>query len=96
MDYKNKLYKIIKKHGISNQLKKLSEEVFELQEAIINYIDCDYIDCTEHLDHITEEFADVMVLLNQIKEAYKLDEDEIMNIMKLKIDRQCKRDGIDA
>ena len=96
MDYKNKLYKIIKKHGISNQLKKLSEEIFELQESIINYMDCGYIDGTEHLDHITEEFADVMVLLNQIKEVYRLDEDEIMNIMKLKIDRQCKRDDIDA
>lgn len=86
MTYKEKLYKIIKKHGISNQLKKLSEEVFELQEAII--------DGTERLNHITEEFADVMVLLNQIKEAYKLDENEIKNIMKLKIDRQCERDGI--
>ena len=86
MTYKEKLYKIIKKHGISNQLKKLSEEVFELQEAII--------DGNERLKHITEEFADVMVLLNQIKEVYKLDENEIKNIMKLKIDRQCERDGI--
>lgn len=86
MTYKEKLYKIIKKHGISNQLKKLSEEVFELQEVII--------DGNERLKHITEEFADVMVLLNQIKEAYKLDENEIKNIMKLKIDRQCERDGI--
>ena len=88
MDYKTKLKKIFNSHGASEQLKKLSEEVFELQESIING--------TERLNHITEEFADVMVLLNQIKEAYKLDENEIKDIMKLKIDRQCIRDGIDA
>lgn len=95
-NYKNKLKAIFNKHGASAQLKKLGEEVFELQESIINYIDCGYIDGTERLNHITEEFADVMVVLNQIKEVYKLDEDEIMNIMKLKIDRQCERDDIDA
>ena len=95
-NYKNKLKAIFNKHGVSNQLKKLGEEVFELQESIINYIDCGYIDGTERLNHITEEFADVMVVLNQIKEVYKLDEDEIMNIMKLKIDRQCERDDVDA
>lgn len=86
MTYKEKLKKIFNSHGASEQLKKLSEEVFELQESII--------DGTERLNHITEEFADVMVLLNQIKEAYKLDENEIKDIMKLKIDRQCERDGI--
>lgn len=93
MDYKNKLYKIIKKHGISNQLKKLSEEVFELQEAIIQYEEPRRYRDTFH---IAEEFADVMVVLNQIKEVYKLDENEIKDIMKLKIDRQCERDDIDA
>ena len=99
MDYKSKLYKIIKKHGISNQLKKLAEEVFELQEAIIEYENsgcCDEEDSVEFVNHIAEETADVMVLLNQIKQVYKLNEDEIMDIMKLKIDRQCERDDIDA
>lgn len=98
-NYKNKLKAIFNKHGVSNQLKKLAEEVFELQEAIIEYENsgcCDEEDSVEFVNHIAEEIADVMVVLNQIKEAYKLDEDEIKNIMKLKIDRQCERDGIDA
>lgn len=95
-NYKNKLKAIFNKHGSSAQLKKLGEEVFELQESIINYMDCGYIDGTERLNHITEEFADVMVVLNQIKEVYKLDENKIKNIMKFKIDRQCERDDIDA
>lgn len=92
MDYKNKLYKIIKKHGISNQLKKLSEEVFELQESIIQYEEPRRYRDTFH---IAEEFADVMVLLNQIKAIYNLDEEEIKEAMKYKINRQLKRDGLD-
>lgn len=87
MTYKDKLKKIFQYHGLSTQLKKLSEEVFELQEAILtgsNFAD------------ITKEFADVMVLLNQIKEIYNLDEKEIKDTMKYKIDRQCERDNIDA
>lgn len=86
-EYKIKLKAIFNEHGLSTQLKKLSEEVFELQEAILtgsNFAD------------ITKEFADVMVLLNQIKAIYNLDEEEIKDTMKYKIDRQCKRDGIDA
>lgn len=86
MTYKDKLKKIFQYHGLSAQLKKLSEEVFELQEAILtgsNFAD------------ITKEFADVMVLLNQIKAIYNLDEEEIKEAMKYKIDRQLKRDGLD-
>lgn len=86
-EYKIKLKAIFNEHGLSTQLKKLSEEVFELQEAILtgsNFAD------------ITKEFADVMVLLNQTKAIYNLDEEEIKDTMKYKIDRQCKRDGIDA
>lgn len=93
MTYKDKLKKIFQYHGLSTQLKKLSEEVFELQEAIIQYEEPRRYRDTFHIE---EEFTDVMVVLNQIKEVYKLDKDEIMNIMKLKIDRQCERDDIDA
>ena len=86
-NYKNKLKAIFNKHGVSNQLKKLAEEVFELQEAILtgsNFAD------------ITKEFADVMVLLCQIQEVYNLDDEEIKDAMKYKIDRQCERDDIDV
>ena len=101
LNYKDKLKAIFDKHGISNQLKKLSEEVFELQEAILRFEEAysrfevdDCYDC--FIDDITKEFADVMVLLNQIKAIYNLDEKEIKDTMKYKIDRQCKRDGIDG
>lgn len=42
-------------------------------------------------EHITEEFADVMVMLCQIKYYYGLNKDKITKIMNYKIDRQLKR-----
>ena len=87
MTYKDKLKKIFQYHGLSTQLKKLSEEVFELQEAILT---------GNNSADITKEFADVMVILCQIREIYNLDDEEIKDAMKYKIDRQCIRDGIDA
>ena len=88
MTYKDKLKAIFNEHGLSTQLKKLSEEVFELQEALLTNDDIDDI------DDITTEFADVMVLLSQIKEVYNLKDDDINSVMKYKINRQCERDGI--
>ena len=87
MTYKDKLKKIFQYHGLSTQLKKLSEEVFELQEAILT---------GNNSADITKEFADVMVILCQIREIYNLDDEEIKDAMKYKINRQCIRDGIDA
>ena len=91
------LLKIINHYEVDNQLKKLNEEVFELIEAIRDYEE-DYIrmDCDENYtqnfkEHIEEEFADVMVLLSQIKYYYELDSEKIKNIMKQKVDRQLKR-----
>lgn len=94
---KNNLLKIINHYGISNQLKKLSEEIFELQEAIItrerDYMSCDATTIMDMANkkHIEEEFADVCVVLEQFKVYYDLDNDKIIEIMKQKINRQLKR-----
>ena len=93
---KEDLLKIINHYGITHQQRKLNEEVFELQEAITRYEDDYYYMCEpEGLDiakeHITEELADVMVLLNQIKYYYELDSERIEKIMKEKIARQLER-----
>lgn len=94
----NDLLKIINHYGIEHQQRKLNEEAFELQEAIRDYEE-DYIkvDCDENgvlpffKEHITEELADVMVLLNQIKYYYELDSERIKKIMEEKIARQLER-----
>lgn len=95
------LLKIIEHYGILSQLKYFQSEVFELNEAIIEYEDRKNISdfnlnvfkVTAMLvkQHIIEEIADVMVMLMQFKEYYHIDGNEIMKIMKEKIDRQLGR-----
>lgn len=91
------LLKIIECYGILSQLKYFQSEVFELNEAIIKR-ETEYGFCEtsismekENLKHITEELADVMVMLMQFKEYYHIDGNEIMKIMREKIDRQLGR-----
>lgn len=93
---KEDLLKIINNYGISNQLKKLSEEIFELQEAIIDaeynrYVGVIRKPGEKAIEHIEEEFADCCVVLEQLKAYYDLDNDKIIEIMKKKINRQLER-----
>lgn len=67
---------------MNHQQRKLEEEVYELQEAIIKGDD---------KEHIAEELADVCVLLMQITNYFKLDVPSIDKIMEMKIDRQIER-----
>lgn len=78
---KEKLNKIVNYYGIEHQLKKLSEEIYELQEAILK----------GDIDHIEEEYADTCVLLQQIKQTCELNDDKIVKIMEKKVDRQINR-----
>ena len=86
MNYKD-LETICQHYGIRNQLKKLSEEVFELQEAVID----NEWDVDGNTDHVAEELADVMVLWEQIRLHYGVPIQVIQGIMKEKIERQLKR-----
>ena len=95
---KEDLLKIIEHYGVGNQLRKLNEESYELIEAVRDYQE-DY-EKTKGVqdginkyfkDNILEEFADCMVLLEQIKAYYDLDNEKIIETMKYKIERQKKR-----
>lgn len=93
---KEDLLKIINNYGVSNQLKKMSEEVFELQEAIIDaeynrYVGVIRKPGEKAIEHIEEEYADVCVVLEQFKAYYDLDNDKIIEIMKQKTNRQLDR-----
>lgn len=92
---KDKLLKIINNYGVTNQLKKLNEECYEFIEAVGEYRDVEvYIKTPAyefHRKHMIEEFADVMVMLEQFKAYYELDNQEIMDIMEYKINRQIDR-----
>lgn len=95
---KDDLLKIIKHYGINNQQRKLEEEVFELQEAITTHelkqsVEYD-IPSTEIVgtkEHIAEELADVMVILEQIKLYYEISSEEITKIFWSKVERQLRR-----
>ena len=95
----DKLKEIINHYGVMPQLKYLQSEVFEFNEAIFQYEEqkraceefCSRLHCDKEKEHITEEMADILVMLFQFKEYYQIDGNDIMRIMKQKIDRQLKR-----
>ena len=84
-----KLEKICQHYGIRKQIKKLSEEVFELQEAVIEQEQELFI--KDKTDHVAEELADVMVLWEQIRLHYGIPSQTIAAITTEKINRQLKR-----
>ena len=97
---KTKLLTIINHYGINNQQRKLQEEVFELQHALIKYQEAemfndvseDKIITLDLLEHdITEEIADVCVLLMQFANYYKLNSADIGKIIWDKVNRQIER-----
>ena len=92
---KKDLSNIIEHYGPTHQLKKLSEEVFELQEAVLEYHHEEYKYYPEIekklKEHIVEEIADVMVLLNQFIHHYGIEEIDILKVMKYKVDRTIER-----
>lgn len=77
---------IIKHYGLKNQLKKLSEEVYELQEAILLNEGGE-----ESYQHICEERADVEVLLRQLDTYFELKFSDIASWMTKKINRTKDR-----
>ena len=93
---KEDLLKIINTYGVMPQLKYFQSEVFELNEAIIDaehnrYIGIVREPCESCIKHITEEIADVMVMLKQFQHYYGISDEEIEEVMKQKIERQLKR-----
>lgn len=78
----NRYKKIINHYGVNAQLKKLNEELYEFEEAVLEKHD---------KEHITEEIADILVILQQFKEKYNIDLAEINKVMRYKVDRQIRR-----
>lgn len=102
---KEGLLQIIHKYGINHQQRKLNEEVFELQEAIIKYkfaeddnkAQLEFLEEDErwNLDffenHIVEELSDCYVMLKQFQYYYGITDEEIEKEMQFKINRQIER-----
>ena len=75
-------------YGVIPQLKYMQTEMFEFVEAVINY---NNLSNEKNKEHIEEEYADLMVMLEQFHAYYDLDDMHISEVMHQKIDRQLKR-----
>lgn len=92
---KEDILKIINHYGLNHQLKYFQSEVFELNEAIIDYR---YVEVYKnspaekyHKEHIREELADVIMMLKQFQYYYEISDEEIEDVMKYKVQRQLER-----
>lgn len=92
------LLKIIKHYGVNAQQRQFAEEVFELQEAITQHelkesvsYEIPLTELTDTREHIAEEIADVMIMLNQFKAYYNIPNETILVFMRGKVNRQLER-----
>lgn len=96
---KDKLLQIINTYGVMPQLKYFQSEIFELTEAIFQYEEqkrvceefCSRLHCDKEKEHIAEEIADVMVMLEQFRIYYGISTEQIKEQMGYKINRQTER-----
>ena len=92
---KQDLLKIINTYGLIPQLKYFQSEVWELNEAILNYCYDEnkyYPEVDKALkEHIAEEIADVMVMLEQFRLYYDIPVGQIKEVMEYKVKRQLER-----
>ena len=98
---KENLLRIINYYGVIPQLKYFQSEVFELNQAIIEYEDeqslkellnIKMVDSDiSNKKHITEEVADVLVMLLQFIYYFDLESKEIEKVFNYKINRQLNR-----
>lgn len=94
---KDDLLKIISFYGVLPQLKHFNSEVFELNEAIIAkeimYNSSDTTNSMDkfNLEHIVEEIADVLNMVEQFMYYYDIDIKDVIEIKHQKIDRTISR-----
>ena len=88
---KKALLKIIKHYGVRHQQRKLSEEVFELQEAISNHEWLKSERGMENKTHIIEEIGDVLNVVEQFMYFYEIDVNDVIESKHRKVDRQLDR-----
>lgn len=83
---------IIQTCGERPQMLQAIEELSELQKALCKFFK---VDNCETRENITEEMADVQIMLDQLKIIFNNDE-EVSKIETQKIERTYKRMGIET
>ncbi|MBY6800145.1 hypothetical protein FCV24_12830 [Clostridium botulinum] len=80
--------KIVESNGVTLQKFVAIEELAELQQAISKYQREQVI---FNIDNITEEMADVYIILEELKYICAIYDDEIKNQIGFKLERELKR-----
>lgn len=92
---KENLINLCKFYGVRHQIKRAQSEIFELNEAILNYENAKDSIYTQDFDklrrHVAEEYADTLNMLSQIIYSYDISDEEIRQIQEQKIARQLQR-----
>lgn len=83
---KQLLHLAIDTYGIDAQLDMVVEEMSELTKEI-----CKYKRGKSNLTEITEEIADVTIMLEQMKIIFNLNDSDIKATVDVKLDRLSKR-----
>lgn len=86
MKYREDLLNNLKIRGGKTQIIKTCEEMSELQTALLHY--CNGKDS---VNHVTEEIADVLVMIEQLKIIFNVSEKDVEEIMEYKILREKAR-----
>lgn len=88
MNNKEFYKKVIDTYG-KQQVVIAIEELSELQKEL-----CKALRCKVNFDNITEEIADVEIMLEQMKIYFGIDDEEVEEVKKKKIERTIKRLGL--
>lgn len=84
--YHEDLVNNLKIRGEKTQIIKTCEEMSELQSALLHF--CNGKDS---VTHVTEEIADVLVMIEQLKIIFNIHDEELEDIMSYKILREKDR-----
>lgn len=85
---------ILKHYGLENQLGICQEECAELIQVISKYIRMEksgYNEIERTKNNITLEIADVLIMIQQIKEGLNISDEELNYMINFKLDRQVGR-----
>lgn len=80
---RDELKKIIAHFGGDVQILKTIEELGELQKPLLKYLETG----TLNIDNITEEIADCLIMITQLQIMFRIEEDDVLDIMDKKIKR---------
>lgn len=92
--YESKIKQIADYYGLEEQLIQTAEESSELAQAALKYRRKlqGKPDLCKNRENLLEEMADTLIMIEQL--CYMLDcEQEVKNMVGMKIDRQIKRIG---